>query len=80
MCSLTTADIYVGSPVGRTYIFVRPLDFTFVYFLVLKSIYDIVSLTKRFVRLCPAALKYEPVNDKEIMRRPRVLYLASPKS
>ncbi len=54
MCSLTTAHIYMDSPVGRPFIFVRPLVCTFIYFLVLKSIYDIVSLTKRFVHLCQA--------------------------
>ncbi len=53
MCSLAIAHTYMDSTVGRPFIFVRPLDCTFVYFLVLKSIYDIVSLTKRFVHLCP---------------------------
>ena len=43
----------MDSPVCRPFIFVRTLDCTFVNFLVLKSIYDIVSVTKRFVLLCP---------------------------
>ena len=49
MCRLKAAPVYLGRP----HIFVQPFGYTFLYLMVLKSAYNIVSLTKRFVQLPP---------------------------
>ena len=53
MCSLKAAEVYKGDHARPPLIFEQPLGCIFLYLRVLKSAYDIVSLTKSFVQLPP---------------------------